>query len=32
MGALSKESSVAYLKSYQKIWDSGYKFAKDEEE
>lgn len=30
-GGLSKEQSISYLKSYQKIWDSGYKFAKAEE-
>lgn len=31
-GGLSKEQSIVYLKSYQKIWDSGYKFKTDEEE
>ncbi len=31
-GGLSKEQSVTYMKAYQKIWDSGYKFAKDEQE
>jgi hypothetical protein len=31
-GCLTKESSLVWFKSYQKVWDSGYKFKTAEEE
>lgn len=30
-GGLTKQSALIYLESYQKIWGSGYKFAKEED-
>jgi len=31
-GLYSKDEAISYFKAYQKIWDAGYKFAKDENE
>lgn len=31
-GLYSKDEALSYFKGYQKIWDAGYQFAKDENE
>jgi hypothetical protein len=31
-GLYSKDEAIIYFKAYQKIWDAGYQFAKDENE
>lgn len=31
-GLYSKHEAISYFKDYQKIWNAGYQFAKDENE